>query len=235
MPRQATSEEAQQNKAGLLLAIRQIHHWGLDLLFPPRCAICGQVDTNWCARCTALLLEYPLIPQTDMLANGFEIISSGVHQGILQEALHNLKYMGQTHLAPLLATRLSSLLAQTQWQPDFIIPVPMHPKRLAQRGYNQAELLAYPLAETLGIACQPHAIERTRDTISQVGLSAQQRQENVKDVFKVHQEQIRGKIVVIVDDVLTTGATLSGCANTLLDEGAKAVFGITVTRASDNR
>ncbi|MCU0480047.1 MAG: ComF family protein [Anaerolineae bacterium] len=235
MPSLEINQEAPHTPAGLLLAIRQIGQWGLDLLFPPRCGNCGRVDIGWCDACTALLQATPIASHTTPLNNAFTVISSGIHADILREALHNLKYLRQTQLAPLLATRLTHLFAELDWRPDFITTVPMHPKKLAKRGYNQAGLIADAFADQVNLPYLPDALIRTKETISQVGLSAQERQENMRDVFNAHSNEIQGKIMLIVDDVLTTGATLSECAEALIDGGAQAVFGMTITHASDKQ
>jgi ComF family protein len=228
-----TTEEALHTPAGLLLAIRQISQWGLDLLFPPQCGNCGRVDIGWCDTCTTLLSNVALSPQHITLADKITTISSGLHTDMLRNALHNLKYLNQRQLAPLLATRLADIFEHIPQKPDFITCVPMHPKKRAQRGYNQADLIAEPFARLVNIPYLPDALIRTRETISQVGLSGQQRHENMQDVFKVHSEQIRGKIGLIVDDVLTTGATLKECATALLAGEVSEVVCMTITRASD--
>lgn len=233
MPSIETNQEALHTPAGLLLAIRQISQWGLDLLFPPRCGNCGRVDIGWCDDCTALLHAYPLTPKQIELDNHFIVVSSAVHTNIVRESLHNLKYLRQTQLAPLLATRLATIFRGLNWQPDLITTVPMHPKKLAKRGYNQAGLIAQAFAQQINLPYLPDALIRTKETVSQVGLSAKERQNNMQDVFKAQSEQIRGKIVLIVDDVLTTGATLNECAGALLDGEASLVLGMTITRASD--
>ncbi|PJF32633.1 MAG: hypothetical protein CUN52_00665 [Phototrophicales bacterium] len=226
-------EEAPQRPVGLFLIIRQISQWGLDLLFPPRCGNCGRVDVGWCDDCTTLLAECPLVSKLKSLSETFSVISSGVHEGILREALHNLKYLRQTQLVSLFGARLASLWVEQNRSADFITCVPMGMNRLKERGYNQADLIAQSFAYRVHIPYIPHALTRVKETISQVGLSAQERQNNMRGVFKAQSEEIRGKIGIIVDDVLTTGATLSECANALYDGGAKRVYGLTITRASD--
>lgn len=235
MPSLEMNQEALHTPAGLLLAIRQLGQWGLDLLFPPRCGNCGRVDIGWCDACTALLQAYPIASHPTQLQESFTVISSGIHADILRESLHNLKYLRQMQLAPLLATRLTTLFEGLDWQPDFVTTVPMHPKKLAKRGYNQAGLIAQAFAEQINLPYLPDALIRTKETVSQVGLSAQERQENMSNVFNAHNEQIQGKIMLIVDDVLTTGATLHECAEALINGGAQAVVGMTITHASNRQ
>lgn len=225
-----SQQEALHSPAGLFVSLKKFTAWGIDLLFPPRCSLCGRVDTVWCETCLQRLTDYPLDMATSSMPT-FHVASTGKHEGILRDALHALKYLGGQHLAPILATRLLDTFTTYHWRADFITPVPMHPKRLAQRGYNQAERLATPLAHHLGIPCVMDALIRTRETISQVGLSAEERKHNVQDVFKAQSDQIRGKIGLVVDDVLTTGATIAGCVEALLAGGATQVYGITITRA----
>lgn len=228
-----TPQEALQKPAGLLLAIRQVANWGLDLLFPPHCGNCGRVDSGWCGACITLLGQYPIVPKHRTLSETFTVISSAVHEGMLREALHHLKYLRQTQLASTLGMRLATIFEQQAWQPDFITCVPMHPKRLRERGYNQADLIGRHFAYLVNITYLSDALIRIKETISQVGLSAQERRENMRDVFKAQSEEFRGKIGIIVDDVLTTGATLMECAKALYEGGAKQVYGMTITYAPD--
>ncbi|MEO5762642.1 MAG: phosphoribosyltransferase family protein [Vicinamibacteria bacterium] len=114
---------------------------------------------------------------------------------------------------------------------DFAIPVPLHPGRLRARGFNQADLLATALARNVRIA-RADALTRVRDTPSQTNLPAGERRRNVRNAFKATQSRaLSGAIVVLVDDVMTTGATLRECASTLLANGVREVRSITVARA----
>jgi len=113
-----------------------------------------------------------------------------------------------------------------------IVPVPLHAKRLQERGYNQAEQIAIHTAEAAGIPCVPAASQRVRFTQTQVGLNRDERLQNVVESFAADAALIQDKTVLIVDDVKTTGATLAACAQPMLDAGAKAVFAVTVTAAT---
>lgn len=114
---------------------------------------------------------------------------------------------------------------------ELVVPVPLAPKRQRERGYNQAELLAHAIAGKLGIPFVPSAAKRIRETRSQVGLSIVQRRDNVAGAFWADPRHIDGKCVLLIDDVLTTGATLNACALALRHAGASKIVAMTVARA----
>jgi ComF family protein len=215
---------AQTRVAGLFASI-----WGtvLDLVFPPRCASCGQVDVNWCDVCWQSLADYPIMPRQAQAFDQLSVTATGNHAGILQRAVQALKYDGVTEIAGLLADRLTGLVPHTV---DVIVPVPMHPERQQTRGYNQADLLAVALGDAVGLPVGGW-LERTRNTRPQVGLGRQDRLRNVQDAFHVH-ETINGAQVLLVDDVFTTGATLVGCARALRSAHVGGVTALTITTAT---
>ncbi len=167
--------------------------------------------------------------------------SYGVYAGNLRQAILHLKFYGREHLG----LRLGALLANT-WEAlpgldsPVIVPVPLHPSRRRQRGFDQAELLARGLIRGLrrgnrfrSLQTALNTLRRTRATPPQVGLSASARRENVRGVFSVARpERVRNRVVVVVDDVMTTGATLSACARALKQAGASSVLALTLARAS---
>jgi ComF family protein len=134
-------------------------------------------------------------------------------------------------LGDALAAQLTGYVVSLGWPLDVIVPVPLGGKRLRERGYNQTALIARPLALALGLDYRPVALRRTRETSSQVGLSALERRENVRDAFWADAKLVRGKTILVLDDVATTGSTLSSCAEALFSAGAKDVFALTVARA----
>jgi ComF family protein len=142
-----------------------------------------------------------------------------------------LKYYGDLGLGEILARPLIHCLEEMNWAVDLVVPVPLSKARLAERGYNQAALLARPLALGSGLGYGPKALLRNRETRSQVGLSGERRRENVTGAFFAHAPQVAGKVVLIVDDVATSGATLNACAEALRAGGAADVFAITLARA----
>lgn len=202
---------------------------GLDLLYPPRCAGCGRVDTRWCARCADALAAEALAVQQQRLPPLRGLAATGVHAGKLQQAVHALKYAGALELTAPLGSRLVAALTALQWTIDIIIPVPLHTARQRERGYNQAQQLGDHVAQVLGISCDPSALLRWRDTPPQVGLNRAQRQANMHGAFKPL-GSLSGT-VLLIDDVFTTGATLQACARAAREAGAHAVYGLTVTAA----
>lgn len=228
---------AQKSSPGLFASLRQgdwnaVTEAALDLVFPPRCTGCGRVGWRWCDHCRDDLRNVPAASIKTVAFDRLPTLSTGYHQDCLQSAVHALKYDSAHDVAALLAERLQDALSTTDWQPDVAIPVPMHADRLAERGYNQAQRLTQALGELIDLPTQDDLLVRTRATRTQVGLDREERLQNVSGAFALHPSaDIHGKTILIVDDVLTTGATLVGCADTLLKAGAGPVYGLTVTVA----
>jgi ComF family protein len=203
----------------------------LDLVFPPRCAGCGRVDAEWCEYCQSELAKIPLTIQQRNFPGIITIAATGIHEAKLRDADVALKYSNTTSLNIPLSNRLIETLRILSWEVDLVIPIPMHKSRLAERGYNQAQLLAEPVAEALNLDFRPDAIIRQRATTSQVGLTSQEREENVSGAFLADETQLQDKSILLIDDVLTTGSTLAACASAALIAGARVVYGLTVTAA----
>ena len=118
-----------------------------------------------------------------------------------------------------------------QWHVQALLPVPLGKKRLNERGYNQVALVARPLAYEVGLEYIPRALQKTRETRSQVGLTISQRHENVHKAYQADPQVVKGKSVLIMDDVATTGSTISACTESLLSAGAQEVYVLTIARA----
>lgn len=203
----------------------------LDLIFPPRCQHCGRVDTHFCTDCLADLALLPV----DAIRSGampplVDIMSSGYHTEVLQSAVQLLKYGGEQSIADPLAQRVADALQRTNWTIDTVVPVPLHTKRLRERGYNQAEVISTRVATLLALDHMPQALVRTNQTQSQVGLSVEERKRNVHGAFS-SADGLHQRRVLLIDDVRTTGATLVACAQAALDGGAEVVYAATVTAA----
>jgi ComF family protein len=152
----------------------------------------------------------------------------------IQELIYALKYHNKPSIGAELGRELGEFLAsQLLTDYDALVPVPLHPARVRERGYNQAEILANGIARVLAIPAQPSWIRRSRYTRSQTLLSAKERTHNLQNVIVggKERESIRNMRILLVDDILTTGATLNYCALALLECGARRVDAIVVAKA----
>lgn len=218
----------------------------LDLLFPPECGGCGAKGSRWCLECQrrvkildGVLCDVCGLPQKN----------SGVCETCLVErprfrslrawaafedpvrlALRKLKYRRDFSMGDAIAAAMLPFVNNLGWQVDMLVPVPLGKHRLRERGYNQVAMIAKPLAMGLGVAYSPRALTRRKETRSQVGLSKDERRGNVQGAFRAA-PGVRGKVVLIIDDVSTTGSTLSSGAEAFYDSGARDVYALTVARA----
>lgn len=228
------SQQPKARFAGLLRSMTNItlvRDMLIDLVFPPRCGGCSRVDYHWCPRCAAELAEIPLAIEQRELELGFMVAGTAIHEGLLQSAIHGLKYDNVRGLADPLGDRLVAALKVLGWEIDLVVPVPLGAARLAARGYNQAGVIAARMAAVTGYDAAQNGLYRIRETRTQVGLNRSERLENVSEAFSADPQQVRGRRALIVDDVLTTGATLLSCAIALQTAGAQTTYGLTATTA----
>jgi len=151
-------------------------------------------------------------------------------EGPLRKAIHRFKYDNVRDLAAPLGGLLGDYLERELLPAEVIVPVPLHPKRLRERGYNQSALLARQLGEQTGLPVLEGSLLRMRETASQVELSAQERKENVRGAFACVDERLAGKRVLLIDDVCTTGATLEACSIALAQRGPRSVWALVLAR-----
>jgi len=151
-------------------------------------------------------------------------------EGPLREAIHQFKYQGVRVLAGVLGDILQRGWSVHPWPAEVIVPVPLHPSRLRQRGYNQSALLGRELSHRTGLPIVETVLERIAPTRPQVGLSTEERADNVRNAFNCVEPGLLGARVLLVDDVWTTGATMRACGQALLLGGVQAVWGLTLAR-----
>jgi ComF family protein len=227
-------------------AFNRAWNTAIDWLLPPRCAGCGSLGANWCPDCEENLRRLPVLicercglPKTKEIdckacsANHYVFTAArsyAVYQGPVRKAILQLKRRRDERLGEAFAEHLSSIFAATDWSPDLIVPISLASSRQQRRGFNQAALLAKPLAARLGKPYDETMLARNRETRPQFDLPRAQRWTNVGNVFAAS-ERVRGLSVLVVDDIMTTGATLSSAASALVGQGAVAVYGLTAARA----
>lgn len=214
-----------------------------EWLLPPTCVLCGQRGhagqdicqgcvsdlpvTGIACRCCALPLAQGQVcgtclkrtPAYDRTRAAF------LYRPPLDHLLRGLKFQRHLHVARVLGILMADRLADgldADHLPDLLLPVPLHPQRLRERGYNQALELARPLAAALGVALEPTACRRQRATPPQAGLDAAARRRNLRQAF-VAERVVAGRRVAVVDDVMTTGSTAEAVANALRRAGAREV------------
>jgi len=227
------------------------YHWlwsGLDLLLPPNCSGCGRPGYRWCPECNRQV-EHPAVPLCQICGIPLEgraglcedcrnapphygaLRSWSLFEGPVRKALHRLKYRRDLGLGEALAPHLCRFIEELCWPLTLVVPVPLGRKRISERGYNQVSLIARPLSMAMRISYAAQALVRSRETRSQVGLTRAERRLNVRDAFQAKTSRVQGQVVLLVDDIATTGSTLSSCAAALYAAGARDVFAFTVSRA----
>jgi len=241
----------------LPLALPKVAQAVTSLFYPATCVVCSanidraqylcgdcqerapRVVAPFCAKCSE---PFPgAITQAFSCANcehrtlHFDCaVAAYRSRGLVRNVLHQFKYGGQRHLRHPVAKWLRESLQDPRLRGrhfDVIIPVPLHPARERERGFNQAALLAESLAAFAAIPARP-ALERIRYTTTQTAYDRAERMENLHGAFRLRKKQdVRGLHVLLIDDVLTTGSTLSECARILRAAGAVAVHAATAARA----
>ncbi|HEV8402723.1 MAG TPA: hypothetical protein VGQ31_06780 [Candidatus Limnocylindrales bacterium] len=224
----------------------------LDLAFPASCSGCGQEGPPLCAACLpaldgrlALPGGTPLGLPADIPAPLLQLDWCAAFTGVVRDGLHDLKYKGERRLAEPFGAALARRWARVGIGAEVVVPVPVHADRERQRGYDQAALIAAVAARELGLPVV-RALERRRATVAQFELGRDRRATNVAGAFGVRGVRARGagtatgagagraavvgRWVLLVDDVVTTGATLAACATALRGAGAAAVSAIAVAR-----
>ena len=197
-------------------------------IVPPFCETCsepfeGSINTAFnCANCAHRAIYFDAA------------VAAYRGRGIVRDVIHEFKYKRQIHLRHLVARWLCAALDDERlrdYRFDIIVPVPLHPARQRERGFNQASLLAELLSARASIPCRP-LLKRIRYTTTQTALDRSERMENLHNAFRLRQNvDVRGLRVLLIDDVLTTGSTLSECARVLKRAGAKSVHAATAARA----
>ncbi len=196
------------------------------------CEICGQPIESFYTEAEAGLRCANCAPPRYAFARARSI---AIYEDALVSAVLMLKYRRMEPLGKWFGRRLMELVRSQgeAYAADVVVPVPLHQDRLKDRGFNQAELLAKPLAKALKLPCKLNLLVRTRERPQKRVLSIEERWEAVRGAFATRRgSQVDKLRVLLVDDVLTTGATLDACARALLDSGAKSVVAVTIARAA---
>jgi len=243
--------------------LREILTGIADLIFPPLCITCGAVlgehtPLPLCLPCTAGIhvIHSPLCPRCGIpfpATDGEDHLCGdcltterpyavaravGLYEETLLTAIHLFKYRGRIGIGKILG-KIMADFAGGQWDMtifSLIIPVPLHRKRLRERGFNQSVILAREIAKRFSLPLDFMTLRRELLTVPQVGLGREERSANVRKAFAVRNpERVAGRRILLVDDVTTTGSTLTECASVLMQAKAEAVAILTLARAVHDR
>jgi len=219
----------------------------LDFLFPRWCIGCGREEDFICRSCSQSLprVDPPVCPRCGKpLADGRLCAAcrnrpaaiDGIRapfrfEGIIREAIHQLKYNNLRALSEPLAGLLGDYYASHDLPGEILVPVPVHEKRLRERGYNQSRLLARELAKLIHLPLIDNCLTRRRHALPQTKTkTAEERRRNVTDAFICRDQRLKNQRVLLIDDVATSGSTLNACASALKAAGADSVWGLTLAR-----
>ena len=219
----------------------------LDLLFPRWCLGCGKGGSFICSGCSRTLPQItpPVCPRCGMPRSALapcpachdrEFAIDGIRsafrfEGLVRQTVHEFKYRNLRSLSQPLAGMTDDCLTANHLPGEVLVPVPLHPKRLRERGYNQSALLAEEIGRLSGLPVASHSLSRTRHTPPQAKTgTVEERRANMKGVFSCRDRSLAGRQVILIDDVTTSGATLDACAGALKAAGAASVWGLTLAR-----
>lgn len=204
----------------------------LDIIFPIECLGCGREEEWLCINCFKKIMPNTRVIHGKNLDKVITLYS--YDNEVIKKLIHGLKYKFMEDLALPLGALLSKELKKLEEQigkPDFIAPIPLHKKRLLERGFNQAELIALKISECFGWPVEKNVIMRSRLTASQVDLDEAGRKENMKDAFSATDlAKVLNQKIILIDDVFTTGATMEECARVLKNVGAREVLGLALAK-----
>jgi competence protein ComFC len=231
----------------VLPQVSKLGESALDLFFPRYCVGCGKEGSFICDSC--FHLQPFIMPSVCPLCGRSQ--PSGVlcsdcvswkaeidgirspfrFEGVIQQAIYQLKYRNLRAIVPMLAGLMNDYLKVSPINGDVFVPVPLHKSRIRERGYNQSALLAKELSKLSGLPVVTDSlIKRSKTPPQAKSASVDERKKNVAGVFSVRDDRLRGKKVILIDDVSTSGATLDACAGVLKEAGTVSVWGFTLAR-----
>jgi competence protein ComFC len=219
----------------------------MDWLYPPHCCNCEQRGFVLCKACSSEIeilhgkvcqkCGYPISRKNTLCedckksAPAYTAMRSwSVFSGVSRKALHSLKYRQNLSLGNILARPLVEMILNSGWNIDMIVPVPLSRSHQRQRGYNQAACISYPVALRMNIPHSTNSMKRIKETETQISLDVNKRFTNLMDAFYANPAKLNKRNILLIDDVITTGATMQNCAIALKNAGAEKIYCLSVAR-----
>lgn len=212
----------------------------IDLFYPHVCAGCDdhlrKHEQHLCLKCThglpkTYFWDYEVNPTEQLFWGRLNVSSacSFLHfekEGVVQQLMHRFKYEGKAGIGQRLGEMFAHILSEKNWftDVDIIVPIPLHPSKEQRRGYNQSRFIAMGMGKVFRVPIRPYALQRIVASDSQTRKTRFERVENVEQVFSCEPNEFAGKVVLLVDDVITTGATLEAAGNLILVNGAIRLY-----------
>ena len=201
----------------------------LDFLFPPACVVCGKIDKNWlCKKCELRVKRLEKSCEVNIQNRKYEkLLYIFKYESLIRKLVLGYKFSNKAYISNFFSNiivnnkKIFCLLKQY----DMIIPVPMHKKKMQNRGYNQTELVSQKIAKNLGIQNRPDILQKVVNTTTQSRLGGKARQTNIQHAFFIKNDiEVEDKKIILLDDIYTTGATSEECSRILKDAGAKEIL-----------
>lgn len=232
----------------LFLQITSLFWISMDWLYPPRCCNCDRRGFVLCDECFTKVERlngklcykcgYPIYSRSHFCEDCrletplyTQMRSWTSHTGAAQKAIHELKYKRNLAMGKILAQPLTEIVKKSGWQIDLVVPIPLSRSRLRTRGYNQAALISRHLAASLNIQHSSNTVKRIRNTSTQIDMDVNKRFTNLLDAFYANPATLKKRNILVIDDVITTGATMQNCTKALLKAGAENIYCLSVARA----
>lgn len=219
------------------MILKRLALFGMDLLFPPRCIFCNEIiapGTKICQKCAKEILPSGTVRCVPISVHNRKISCAFLYpyEGKVRDSILAYKFHGQKQYADFYAERLTKQVSEVFPEAgfDFVTSVPLSDERRKERGYNQSELIAKPIAAALNLPYLP-CLQKIKKNQVQHLLNREQRMQNVRGVYGLCGDSVKGKRILLVDDIVTTGSTLSECANALFQGGANKVACAAIARA----
>lgn len=219
--------------------------WAAQLLFPLRCPVCDGIVRPWGEKiCLECLPKLKLLTPPWCMQCGKKLAEEGAYcadcqtgkhrylrgrslyeYGAAAQSIYRFKYGGRREYAGFYGEQMAQYLGEfiRAAEPDAVVPIPLHPRRKAVRGYNQSELLARELGKRMGLAVYPKMLRRVKNTAPLKKLNPQERQNNLKRAFQLSGNDVKCKTILLVDDIYTTGSTMDEAARVFREAGVENI------------